>query len=141
VEGAGFAEMRWDNGGYEGRWVGSGMATIGRIWMQPGVRSDVSRTFVSPAKAELTLTGSIRKDPSAQNGHTINACILHNGQRIWPLNGWASVLPDFAKTLEYRLETILVAEGDSVRFVLQHSGHIAPDAVIWNPSVIVSRRA
>ena len=31
-------------------------------------------------------------------------------------------------------------QGDSVRFVLQHSGHLAPDAVIWNPTVIVSRR-
>ena len=140
VEGSGFTEMRWDNGGYEGRWLGSGMATIGRIWMQPGARSDVSRTFVSPANAELTLTGSIRKDPSAQNGHTMKACILHNDQQIWPTNGWAAILPEFAKTIEYRLEPILVTEGDLVRFMLQRSGHIAPDAVIWNPSVIVNRR-
>jgi hypothetical protein len=140
VEGAGFREMRWDNGGYEGRWVGSGMATIGRIWMQPGASADVSRTFVAPADAELTITGTIRKDPSAQNGHPIQACILHNRQPIWPATGWAEVLPEFAKTLEYRLENLLVAKGDSLRFVLQHSEHIAQDAVIWNPSVMVRRR-
>ena len=139
VEGAGFAEMRWDNGGYEGRWVGSGMATIGRIWMQPGAESDVSRTFLAPADAVLTISGSIRKDPSAQNAHPIKARILHNDQQIWPASGWAEVLPEFAKTIECMVEGILVAKGGSVRFVLQHSGRIAPDAAIWNPSVLVSR--
>jgi hypothetical protein len=43
VGGAGFRAMSWDNGGYEGRWVGSGLAMVGRIWMQPGAQSDVSR--------------------------------------------------------------------------------------------------
>jgi hypothetical protein len=140
VEGAGFAEMRWDSGGYEGRWTGSGMATIGRIWMQPGAASDVSRTFVCPADAAITVTGSIRKDLSAQNGHTIKARILHNDRQIWPATGWAEVLPEFEKSIEYRVENVPVAKGDSVRFVLQHSGRIAQDAVIWNPSVMVNRR-
>jgi hypothetical protein len=134
-----FREMRWEGGGYEGRWVGSGMATIGRMWMQPGAQSDVSRTLVAPANAALTVSGSIRKDPSAENGHTIKACILHNDRRIWPANGWAEILPDFSKTVECRVEDLHVAQGDSVRFVLQHSGHLAPEAVIWNPTVIVSR--
>jgi hypothetical protein len=139
VEGARFTEMRWDKDGYEGRWVGSGMATIGRIWMQPGAHSDVARTFVSPAKGEITITGSIRKDPSAQNGHTVMARILHNDRQIWPATGWAEVPPEFAKTLEYQVENILIAKGDSVRFVLKHSGHLGHEAVVWNPSVVVGR--
>jgi hypothetical protein len=140
VEGTEFVEMRWDNGGYEGRWVGSGLATIGRIWMQPGAQSDVSRTFVAPAEAVLTISGSIRKDPSAQNGHTIKARILRNNQQIWPANGWAEVLPDFSKAIEFRLEGVEVARGDSVRFVLARSGRIAQDAVMWNPAVIIAQR-
>jgi hypothetical protein len=139
-EGGAFRAMRWDSGGYEGRWTGSGRAIIGRIWMQPGARSNVSRTFVAPADAVLTITGSIRKDPSAQNGHTINARILHNDQQIWPATGWAEILPDFSKAIECRVEDLHVAPGDSVRFVLQHSGHLAQEAVIWNPTVVVIRR-
>jgi hypothetical protein len=140
VESSPFTEMRWDSGGYEGRWVGSGMATIGRIWMQPGAQSDVSRTFVAPANAELTLTGSIRKDPSAQNGQTIRARIVHNDQQIWPASDWSEVLPEFEKRVEYRLEKISVMAGDMVRFILQHSGRLAHNAVIWNPTVVVKRK-
>jgi hypothetical protein len=116
------------------------MATIGRIWMQPGAQSDVSRTLVAPANATLTISGSIRKDPSAENGHTIEARVLHNERQIWPANGWAEILPDYSKAVECRVEGLLVAQGDSVRFVLQHSGHLVPEAVIWNPTVVVSRR-
>jgi hypothetical protein len=134
-----FREMRWDHGGYEGRWTGSGLATLGRLWMQPGARSDVSRTFIAPAHATLTISGSIRKDPSAQNGHTIKASILHNDRQIWPAAGWAEILPDFSKTVECRVQDVHVAQGDAVRFVLQHTGHLAPDAVIWNPTVVVIR--
>lgn len=139
IEGISFREMRWDCGGYEGRWVGSGLATIGRIWMQPGAQSDVSRTLVAPANATLTISGSIRKDPSAENGHTIKARILHNDRQIWPANGWAEILPEYSIALECRVENLPVALGDSVRFVLQHSGRPAPEAVIWNPTVVVSR--
>ena len=139
VEGTGFHDLRWDHGGYEGRWVGSGMATIGRIWMQPGAQSEVSRTFVAPADAVLTISGSIRKDPSAQNGHTIKARILHNERQIWPANDWAEVLPDFSKVIDCRVESLRVKKGDEIRFILQRSGRIARDTVIWNPTVVVSR--
>ena len=132
--------MRWDKDGYEGRWVGSGMAAIGRIWMQPGARSDASRTFVAPANAEITITGSIRKDPSAQNGHTVEARILHNDRNLAG-DRLGRVAPEFAKTVEYRVERTLVAKGDSVRFVLKHSGHIGNEPVIWNPTVVVARRS
>ena len=107
--------------------------------MQPGAQSDVSRTFVAPADAALTISGSIRKDLSAQNGHSIQARILHNDRQLWPADGWAEVLPDFSKTIEFRLENIAVTKGDSVRFVLKRSGHIAADTVIWNPAVMVRR--
>jgi hypothetical protein len=139
-DGTSFRAMRWDCGGYEGRWVGSGMATIGRIWMQPGAQSDVSRTLEAPADATLTISGSIRKDPSAENGHTIKARILHNDRQIWPATGWAEILPDFSKAVECRIDNLPVARGDSVRFVLQHSEHLTSEPVIWNPTVMVSRR-
>ena len=43
-----YKELVWDKGGYEGRWVGSGLGRIGRIWMQPSATYDLSRTFLSP---------------------------------------------------------------------------------------------
>jgi hypothetical protein len=138
-EGGGFRPMRWDHGGYEGRWTGSGRAAIGRLWMQPGAESDVSRTFLAPADAVLTISGSICKDPSAQNGHTIHARILYNDQQLWPAQGWADIFPDLAQAVPHQLENITVAKGDSVRFVLGRSGYIAQDTVIWNPQVIVRR--
>ena len=140
VAGAAFRDMRWDKGGYEGRWVGSNRATIGRIWMQPGAEATVSRTFIAPAKANLTISGLIRKDPSAQNGNIIKARVLHNDRQIWPASGWAEILPDFSKAIECRIENRPVVEGDSVRFVLERSGHGALDPVIWNPTVLVIRR-
>ena len=86
------------------------------------------------------LQGQSGRIRAPQNGHTIKARILHNDQQIWPATGWAEVLPEFEKTIEYRVENVAVAKGDAVRFVLQHSGRIAQDAVIWNPSVVVRRR-
>ncbi len=139
VDGAAFRDMRWDNGGYEGRWLGSGMATIGRIWMQPGAQSDVSRTFVAPGNAMLTISGSIRKDPSAENGCAIRARILHREQPIWPADTWAEVQPEFSKTIEYKVESLKVAKGDRVQFVLEHTRRIGSNAVIWNPTVVVTR--
>ena len=139
VEGAPFRELSWENGGYEGRWVGSGLARIGRIWMQPGAGSDVSRTFVAPAAAKLRISGSIRKDPSAENGITMKARVLHNDRQVWPAQGWAEIVPDFSKTVECRVETLQVAQDERVRFVLAHSTQIASNAVIWNPTVLVRR--
>ena len=139
VEGAPFRELSWENGGYEGRWVGSGLARIGRIWMQPGAGSDVSRTFVAPAAAKLRISGSIRKDPSAENGITMKARVLHNDRQVWPAQGWAEIVPDFSKTVECRVATLQVAQDDRVRFVLAHSTQIASNAVIWNPTVLVRR--
>lgn len=64
-----FWEMSWDPGGYEGRWTGSGAARIGRIWMQPSASTDVSRTFLVPADAVLTIAGEVRRTQA----QTINA--------------------------------------------------------------------
>jgi len=141
LEGREFQDLHWDCGGYEGRWMGSEPAIIGRIWMQPGAQADVSRTFVAPAHGVLSVAGSIRKDPSAQNGRSVHARILHNHQQIWPENNWMEILPDFSKTLSYRLEDLSIAAGDRVRFALQHTGCNSPDPVIWNPTVIIARTA
>jgi hypothetical protein len=139
VEGTGFRELNWDKDGYEGRWMGSGLAKIGRIWMQPGAKSDVARTFVAPAKGVVSISGEIRKDPSAMNGRAAAARILHNDRQIWPASGWAEIAPEYAKSLPYRIENVPVAAGDRVRFVLKHNGINAPDPVVWDPMVVVVR--
>ena len=49
VEDGPYRELVWNSGGYEGRWTGSGLGRIGRIWMQPSAGYDLSRTFIVPA--------------------------------------------------------------------------------------------
>jgi hypothetical protein len=140
MESGSFRHLKWDSGGYEGRWVGSGLTRIGRIWMQPGMLSDVARAFVAPAKGVLTISGSIRKDPSSENGRSVQARILHNDRQIWPMSGWAEITSVSSKEVSYRLENIAVEAGDRVRFVLQRTGLNTPDTVIWDPLVVISRR-
>jgi len=137
VEDGEFREMRWDSGGYEGRWLGSGFAKIGRIWMQAGASSDVSRTFVVPAKGWLSISGEIRKDPSAENGRPAAARILHNSRQIWPASGWAEVAPHYEQKLPYRIDKLPAAAGDTIRFVLKHNGLNAADPVVWDPVIAV----
>lgn len=135
----GFREMRWSNGGYEGQWIGSGPAKVGRTWMQPGAHSNVARTFVVPTKGSLTIFGSIRKDPSSANGRAMRARIILNDQQLWPARGWGEIPPLYTKEVQYRLENINAAPGDELRFILQHSGYTTPDTVIWDPQIIIER--
>ena len=139
VESTGFREMNWDHGGYEGRWVGSGFAKVGRIWMQPGAMSDVARTFVVPAKGLVSVSGEIRKDPSAMNGRAAAARILHNDRQIWPAKGWAMIPPDYAQKTPHRIEKVAVAAGDRIHFVLKHNEINAADPVVWDPVIVVVR--
>ena len=136
-----FRELRWDSGGYEGRWMGSDPAIIGRIWLQPGAKSDVARTFMVPADGWISVCGSLCKDPSAQNGRKVRALILQNQHQIWPESGWAEISSDFSEKTSYKLEGIRVAAGDMVRFILRHTGYHSPDPVIWNPTVIIKRNS
>jgi hypothetical protein len=119
--------------------VGSGFAKIGRIWMQPGAKSDVARTFVVPAKGVVSVMGEIRKDPSAMNGRAAAARILHNDRQIWPASGWAVIPPDYAQKTPHRIEKVAVAAGDKIRFVLKHNGTNAADPVVWDPIIVVVR--
>lgn len=139
MEGGEFRGLRWECGGDEGSWVGSGLARIGRIWMQPGAESDVARTFVVPAKGKLSIFGSIHKDPSAENGQPAWARILHNDQQVWPESGWAEVPPFYSKGLSHEVETITGSAQDMVRFVVRHSERNIPDPVIWNPRIVMDR--
>ena len=86
-----YRPLRWTKLGYEGLWSGSGLARIGRIWMQPGAASDVARVFVVPEPGMLSISGAIRKDPSAMNGRSVGVNVLHNDRQIWPGEGWAEV--------------------------------------------------
>lgn len=137
VGGAAFREMRWDAGGYEGRWVGSGLARIGRTWMQPGRDSDVARVFVVPSKCVLTVHGVVRKDVSAENGRAVAVRILHNHRQVWPASGWAEVPPRYGEPVPYRIEKLAAMSGDSLRFVVKRNGADVRDTVVWDPIITV----
>jgi hypothetical protein len=81
VDDGSYRDLIWDKGGYEGRWTGSGLGRIGRIWMQASAQYDLSRTFIVPAAGTLSTAGGIRKDPSAENQASCFVRILLNSSR------------------------------------------------------------
>ena len=132
-----FREMSWDPGGYEGRWTGSGAARIGRIWMQPSASTDVSRTFLVPADAVLTIAGEVRKDPSADNQRALAARIVLNDRVIWPTSGWAEISSRYDNPIHHQLANIASKAGDRIRFIIRRTGTNEPDPVIWDPIITV----
>lgn len=131
-----FKELVWDKGGYEGRWSGSGLGRIGRIWMQPSARYDLSRSFIAPMAGTISTSGSIRKDPSAENGASCFVRILRNSAQIWPDSGWGEVLPDYDKTTNYAISNLHIAAGDKIRFIVKHNGENRADPILWNPIIV-----
>jgi hypothetical protein len=131
-----FRELTWDNKGYEGRWTGSGLGKIGRIWMQPSAEHDLSRTFVVPKTGSLKTAGTIRKDPSAENQNSCFVRILKNDTQIWPKEGWAEVLPSYDTPTNYAVNDLEVSAGDKLRFELEHNGANRADPIVWDPVIV-----
>jgi hypothetical protein len=137
LEDSSYRELIWDNGGYEGRWTGSGLGRIGRIWMQPSAQYDLSRTFIVPAAGMVSTSGAIRKDPSAENQASCFVRILLNSKQVWPAEGWAEVSPSYDNATAYEIKNLPVSSGDKLRFILKHNGQNRADPIVWNPSVVI----
>jgi hypothetical protein len=131
-----YRELVWNSGGYEGRWTGSGLGRIGRIWMQPSAGYDLSRTFIVPAAGMVSTSGTIRKDPSAENQASCSVRIMLNSTQVWPAEGWAEVSPRYDVPTSYEIKSLRVSPGDKLRFVLKHNGMNRADPIVWDPSVI-----
>jgi hypothetical protein len=131
-----YRELAWDKGGYEGRWAGSGLGRIGRIWMQPSAAYDLSRTFIAPVSGIIRTFGSIRKDPSAENKASCFVRILQNAIQVWPASGWAEVFPDYDKPTNYVIANLHVAAGDKIRFIVKHNGGNRADPIVWDPVIV-----
>ena len=132
-----YRELVWDKGGYEGRWRGSGLGRIGRIWMQPSANYDLSRTFVVPTAGVVSTAGVIRKDPSAENRVSCFVRILQNSRQVWPSTGWAEVVPNYNSPTPYEITGLHVAAGDKIRFVVRHDGENRVDPIVWDPIVVI----
>ena len=137
TEDGSYKELVWDKAGYEGRWTGSGLDRIGRIWMQPSAEYDLSRTFIAPSEGTINTSGAIRKDPSAENGASCFVRILHNSRQIWPSEGWAEVVPKFDVPTSYAITNLRVAAGDKIRFIVQHNGENRADPIVWDPAIVI----
>ena len=137
VEGGSYRELRWNKGGYEGAWAGSGLGRIGRIWMQPSASYDLSRTFLIASAGTVNTSGTIRKDPSAENQASCFVRILRNNEQVWPKQGWAEVLPKYDTPTEYRIADLKVAAGDKLRFVVKHNGANRADPIVWDPTIVI----
>jgi hypothetical protein len=143
LDGESFQPMVWTSGGYEGlrlfwesfafkkrdgRWTGSGLAQVGRTWMQPGTASDVARVFVTPANGTLSIVADIRKDPSARNGNSVGARVLLNHRQLWPASGWQKISPEYENVTALHLDAVTVKAGNG-----------KADPVIWDPIVTLER--
>ena len=137
LEDGSYRNLTWDKGGYEGRWDGSGLGRIGRIWMQPSAHYDLSRTFVVPAAGTVSTSGAIRKDPSAENQASCFVRIMLNAEQVWPKEGWAEVKPNYDLATDYEIANLRVAAGDKLRFVIEHNGQNRTDPIVWNPIVVM----
>ena len=137
MEDGSYRNLIWDKGGYEGRWAGSGLGRIGRIWMQPSAQYDLSRTFIAPASGMLSTSGTIRKDPSAENQFSCLVRILQNSRQLWPAEGWAEVPPNYDKPIGYEITNLRVAAGDKIRFVVKHNGENRADPIVWDPTIVI----
>jgi hypothetical protein len=133
-----YRQLAWDKGGYEGRWTGSGLGRIGRIWMQPSAQYDLSRTLVVPVAGVVSTSGVIRKDPSAENRASCFVRILRNSEQVWPAKGWAEVRPEYDFPTNYEITNLRVAPGDKLRFIVKHNGQNRPDPIVWNPKVVLA---
>jgi hypothetical protein len=138
LDGETYRDLTWDNGGYEGRWTGSGLGRIGRIWMQPAAGTEVARTFVVPVDSAITFHSAISKDPSAESGAPVFARVLHNNRQIWPSTGWASI-PPFGSPLACEMKDVHVRAGDTIRFLLKRNADNRPEPIIWDPVITFQR--
>jgi len=136
ADGHSYAELKWDKGGYEGFWAGSGLGRIGRIWCQPAAAAEIARTFKAGDDGLVTLTGQIQKDPSARSESPVQVRIEHNDEQIWPVSGWASV-PAFGAPLTCEVKRRAVRKGDTLRFVVKRNGENQPQPIVWNPMIEV----
>lgn len=131
-----YRDLIWDKSGYEGRWRGSGLGRIGRIWMQPSSEYDLSRTFVVPYAGVVNTSGVIRKDPSAENDASCFVRILQNSRQVWPSTGWAEIVPHYDTATKYEVTNLRVAKGDKIRFVVKHNGQNRADPIVWDPKIV-----
>jgi hypothetical protein len=131
-----YEELTWQSGGYEGAWAGSGLGRVGRIWIQPSVAAEISRTFVAAGEALATLSGEIQQDPSAYPNLRSLVRIDHNQKQIWPFSDWANV-PPFGKPLKYQVNDLRVRPNDTIRFVVKRNETQRADPIVWNPRIIL----
>jgi hypothetical protein len=132
-----YRDLLWDKGGYEGRWTGSGLGRIGRIWMQPSGQYDLSRTFIAPAPGLVSTSGTIRKDPSAENQSSCFVRILQNSRQVWPAEGWAEVSPHYDTPIRYEITNLRVSAGDKIRFMVKHNAVNRADPIVWDPTIVL----
>jgi hypothetical protein len=132
-----YRDLVWDKGGYEGRWTGSGLGRIGRIWMQPSARYDLSRTFIVPSAGVVSTSGVIRKDPSADNRVSCLVRILQNSRQVWPAEEWAEVSSNYDTPTRYEIRNLRVLAGDKIRFIVKQNGQNRADPIVWDPIIII----
>jgi hypothetical protein len=84
----------------------------------------------------VNISGTIRKDPSAENQASCFVRILQNARQLWPLKGWAEVRPHYNAPTTYEITNLSVAAGDKIRFLVKHNGENRVDPIVWDPTIV-----
>ncbi len=89
------------------------------------------RKFVAPATGEATIYGTVRM--YAEATADIGIRILVNDTQVYPETG-TKVLPGSDLQGYYHKHTLMLAEGDVVRFLVETEADVHP-LIYWNPVV------
>ncbi len=114
------------------RWQQSGSSPI-YPWvkggeMHPANNGDAVRTWTSPAKGTVEITGEVRKGDN--NGDGVNASIKRNGTVLW-----SSLVSGSTPLVPSGVSGIAVEAGDTITFEINRNGNLNNDHTFWNPAV------
>jgi hypothetical protein len=113
------------------QWQGSSYwLRIAQDFMHPD-GNDVVRTWISPRKGNLQITGNVAKLKGQVLGDGVRVKIMKNKSPIWPVTGWHTISSDDIKGSV--INTLVeVEKGDSIYFIVNQYQTMNYDGTSWN---------
>lgn len=113
------------------QWQGSSYwLRIAQDFMHPD-GNDVVRTWVSPRKGSLQITGNVAKLKGQVLGDGVRVKIMKNKSQMWPVTGWHTISSDDIKGSGIKI-SVEVEKGDSIYFIVNQNQTMNYDGTSWN---------
>lgn len=120
--------MTWDGSQWNGtqQW-----AIVTATTQHPAAAADTARVWTAPRAGAVTVSGFAKRQTAQGNGTGVR--IMLNNTQLWPATGGQKVLTDTSyKTF---LQTLTVAPGDRIAFVVNAVNDTSYDTVTWDATV------